>query len=218
MLQSLVMALALSLSPIPSAPVAHEWREVFSPDGTITRQHLPKQIDTPLSPLTTLAATVTPLQQTGPSSQRFDLVFVDAFGANRYGLTIPPHLTSREFFEEIKLRLTPAGILAYNSPHGFGNAFTDALYKTIAAVFPERFVFDTKHSNVLIMAAVTPRQLSRAALLARGKAAAERGALTYPSLLPRLEHLENAPAPDAIDAPLLTDDYAPVDRLLRGKR
>jgi hypothetical protein len=70
----------------------------------------------------------------------------------------------------------------------------------------------------MIMAAVTPRQLSRAALLARGKAAVDQGTLTYPSLLARLEQLEDAPAPEAIDAPLLTDDYAPVDRLLRGKR
>ncbi len=150
--------------------------------------------------------------------ERFDLVFVDAFGANRYGLTVPPHLTSREFFEETKLRMTPAGILVYNSPHALGNAFADALYKTIAMVFPERFVFDTQQSNVLIMGAVTPRNLTRDVLLARGKAAVEDGTLTYPSLLSRLEQLEHAPAPETVDAPLLTDDYAPVDRLLRGKK
>jgi hypothetical protein len=88
------MTLALSLAPAPS-PVPHEWREVFSPDGTITQLYLPKQVDTPLSPFTTLAATVTPLQQTGPSSQRFDLVFVgDGYTASQQSLFIS-HATSK---------------------------------------------------------------------------------------------------------------------------
>jgi len=150
--------------------------------------------------------------------EQFDLIFVDAFGANRYGLTIPPHLTTREFFEEASRRLTPNGVLVYNSPYALGNAFTNALYKTLAAVFPERFVFDTTHSNIMIMATKTPRHFSRDDLLRRGKAAMDAGTFTYPSLMARLELLIDAPAPDTIDAPLLTDDFAPVDRLLRTKQ
>jgi hypothetical protein len=36
-------------------------------------------------------------------------------------------------------------------------------------------------------------------------------------LLDRLETLRELPAVDSLAAPLLTDDYAPVDRLIRGK-
>jgi spermidine synthase len=152
------------------------------------------------------------------SREQFDLIFLDAFGANRYGLTVPPHLATREFLEEAKSRLTPNGILVYNSPYALGNPFANAIYKTIASVFPERFIFDTQHSNIIIMATKTPCNLSRNDLLARGKAAMDAGTLTYPSLMARLEQLIDAPAPDTIDAPLLTDDFAPVDRLLRTKR
>ncbi len=55
---------------------------------------------------------------------------------------------------------------------------------TIAAVFPEVHIFET-HDDLssFIIAAITPRKLSRDDLLARGKAAVERG--TVPHLLER---------------------------------
>lgn len=52
-----------------------EEREVFSPDGTISRVVTPVQ-DQPPAPRSAVQADVIPIQQTGPSSQRFDLVFV----------------------------------------------------------------------------------------------------------------------------------------------
>jgi len=150
------------------------------------------------------------------TQERYDLVMVDAFGANRYGLTIPPHLTTREFLEEVKSKLTPQGLLAYNSPRRIGTPLAESLYKTIAAVFPEVYIFETHdYLSSLIIAAVTPRKLSREDLLARGKTAVERG--TVPHLLDRLETLRPLPPVDSLAAPLLTDDYAPVDRLIGGK-
>lgn len=56
-----------------------EWREVFSPDGSIERALVPRQVDPPLDPGTVrraATAEVVPLQVTGASSERFDLVFV----------------------------------------------------------------------------------------------------------------------------------------------
>jgi spermidine synthase len=150
------------------------------------------------------------------TQERYDLIVVDAFGANRYGLTIPPHLTTREFLEEVKGKLTPQGLLAYNSPRRIGTPLAESLYKTIAAVFPEVYIFETHdYLSSLIIAAVTPRKLSREDLLARGRAATERG--TVPHLLDRLETLRELPPVDSLAAPVLTDDYAPVDRLIRGK-
>jgi hypothetical protein len=79
MLQPLVLALVVSLATAPApgpTKAPREWREVFSADGTITQLYLPAQVDAPVSPYAALAANVVALQQTGPSSERFDLVFV----------------------------------------------------------------------------------------------------------------------------------------------
>jgi spermidine synthase len=150
------------------------------------------------------------------TQERYDLIVVDAFGANRYGLTIPPHLTTREFLEEAKRRLTPPGLLAYNAPRRIGTPLAESLYKTLAAVFPEVYIFETHdYLSSLMIAAATPRKLTRDDLLARGRAAMERG--TVPHLLDRLETLRPPPSLDSLAAPLLTDDYAPVDRLIRGQ-
>ena len=152
------------------------------------------------------------------SQERYDLIVVDAFGANRYGLTIPPHLTTREFLEEVKNHLTPQGLLAYNAPRRIGTPLAESLYKTIAAVFPEVYIFETHdYLSSLMIGAVTPRKLTREDLLARGKAATERGE-TVPHLLDRLETLRELPPVDSLKVPVLTDDYAPVDRLMRGER
>ncbi|QIS02274.1 hypothetical protein F5X71_08020 [Nocardia brasiliensis] len=63
------------LSTGTGSATQYEEREVFSPDGTISRVVAPVQDQTP-APRSAVRADVVPIQQTGPSSQRFDLVFV----------------------------------------------------------------------------------------------------------------------------------------------
>jgi hypothetical protein len=93
-------AAALPAAPAASAdtaqaqpqPTSSEWREVFSPNGTIRRVHVTRHVDTSPAPLAALkAAQVIPIEVNGPSESRFDLVFVgdgytssqfDAFGAH----------------------------------------------------------------------------------------------------------------------------------------
>jgi hypothetical protein len=74
----------------PSPPAEMQWREVFSPDGTISRRHLPKESTRAPSARdlgAAAAATVTPIQETGPASQRFDMVIVgDGYTAAQQGL------------------------------------------------------------------------------------------------------------------------------------
>ncbi|WP_309116977.1 M64 family metallopeptidase [Saccharothrix sp.] len=73
----LAVALAAVTAPAPGgaaqAPV--EWREVFSPDGTITQVAVPKVLETRAEP-SEVAADVVAVQETGAPDQRFDLVFV----------------------------------------------------------------------------------------------------------------------------------------------
>jgi IgA Peptidase M64 len=73
----LAVALVVVTAPAPGgasqSPV--EWREVFSPDGTITQVQVPVALETRAAP-SEVAAEVVAIQQTGAPEQRFDLVFV----------------------------------------------------------------------------------------------------------------------------------------------
>ncbi|MEU7481500.1 M64 family metallopeptidase [Lentzea sp. NPDC042327] len=73
-----VTALALfAQSPAGGAAPAMEWREVFNEDGSITQALTPKAPKERATDLRTLAAAeVVPVQVTGDSADRFDLVFV----------------------------------------------------------------------------------------------------------------------------------------------
>ncbi|NEE34568.1 hypothetical protein G3M53_55165, partial [Streptomyces sp. SID7982] len=90
-----VLALALvSAAPAGSAAAggteATEWREVFSPDGGITRVRIPEQPDRAPAAKdlrAAAAATVTSLRDSGPSAERFDVVIVgDGYTASQSGL------------------------------------------------------------------------------------------------------------------------------------
>lgn len=85
----LTVAAAALFAPVPSGavegpPTDREWREVFSQDGSITKKLViaaPKVEVTLRSAL--VAADVIPIQVTGASDARFDLVFVgDGYTAN----------------------------------------------------------------------------------------------------------------------------------------
>ncbi|GII82582.1 hypothetical protein Ssi03_05720 [Sphaerisporangium siamense] len=81
----------LPAAPAHAGPVAEkEWREVFSPDGTISRVLVPARKPAALSRelvQKAAAAEVIPLQETGPSAQRFDLVIIgDGYTAAQMGL------------------------------------------------------------------------------------------------------------------------------------
>lgn len=73
-----VIATALFVqAPAGDAAPAMEWREVFSEDGSITMVRTPKAPpERPSDFRRAVAAEVVPVQVTGDSSERFDLVFV----------------------------------------------------------------------------------------------------------------------------------------------
>ncbi|XLD90830.1 M64 family metallopeptidase [Polymorphospora sp. A560] len=88
-----VLAATLLFASTPPAAAAaqdRQWREVFSPDGTITQMYLPTERATAMTPQQSAAAAaaeVIALQNTGPSSTRFDMVIVgDGYTASQMGL------------------------------------------------------------------------------------------------------------------------------------
>ncbi|GAA0208729.1 hypothetical protein GCM10010492_02910 [Saccharothrix mutabilis subsp. mutabilis] len=79
-----LVAAALLAQPLTATAAPTVVKEVFAPDGTITRARV-AQPPTDAA-LVATAAEVVPIQQTGPSSSRFDLVFVgDGYTAAEIG-------------------------------------------------------------------------------------------------------------------------------------
>ena len=143
------------------------------------------------------------LRQTGQSQARYDVVAVDAYRLPY----IPWHLTTVEFFEEVRARLTEEGVVAINVGHTPGDwRLVAAMVATMRAVFPSVHVIDVPTSfNAIVTATVQPT--ASEALIdnlphltdARLRSVAQSAH----------ENLHEAPPSDLI----FTDDRAPIEQL-----
>ncbi len=133
----------------------------------------------------------------------FDVAIGDAFG----GLAVPWHLTTREFLEEISDSLTEDGFYVMNLIDHGDLDFLRAELSTAQAVFPhvavvtvpERFEIG---GNFMLVASKRP--IPEDAIIAEAE---------------KLELVVTAVGGDGLDvfidgAPVLIDDFAPVDQLL----
>jgi spermidine synthase len=92
------------------------------------------------------------------SNRTYDVIAIDAYRPPY----IPFHLTTREFFEQLRAHLTPNGVVAVNT----GRTRTDyslanALASTLKSVFPSVFVLDaydggSELGNSLVVATMQP--------------------------------------------------------------
>ncbi len=136
-----------------------------------------------------------------------DLVIGDAFGR----LVVPWHLTTRELMAEVHRVLREAGVYAMNLIDRPGAHFARAEAATVASVFG-------------YVALIAPPAAVRGAEVANFVLLASDAPLPLDALRPRLAalaepvELVSGTALDAFagHAPVLTDDYAPVDQLLAG--
>lgn len=154
------------------------------------------------------------VQQAGPA---YDLIFLDAYNSD----SIPFHLTTREFFQEVERRLAPGGVVVSNiigTLRGEQSAFFRAMYRTLGEVFPTLYaipVFDPNWTigdiNIILLATRETTRLTRAELVAR---AGRLGGRLVPAsdLAGYAANLLELPIPTR-DVPILTDDYAPVEIL-----
>ena len=132
---------------------------------------------------------------------------------------IPYHLTTVEFIDEARQRLSEDGILAVNVGRTSTNfALVDALAATASQVFPSVYVVDEPGppdtiGNSLLVATVQPTQLANlSANIAQ-----------LPAHLPA-EFVQFAtdaqayarPAAPGPDAPVFTDDRAPVEWIVHS--
>jgi len=148
------------------------------------------------------------------SSSRYDLIIVDAFN----DLSVPYHLTTREFTQQLRNRLAPDGALVTNVVDNFARGrFLASYVKTLQSVFGEQNVAvmieseldteDVQSTFVVIASPVLDRMLSSIQndrKLTDPPAAAGRP-------LPPEDLRRYLLSRRAI---VLTDDYVPVDNML----
>ncbi len=146
--------------------------------------------------------------------ERWDVIAVDTF----YEDGVPFHLTTRQFLELARERLTPGGVVVTNvigSIRGEGSRLFRALYRTYRSVFPTVLVHpvggDLGYQNIIVVATEGAAP-SKAFLRDRW----QRLRALHPSspdLAAAIGERYDAFIPTR-DVPTLTDAYAPVDALL----
>jgi hypothetical protein len=145
------------------------------------------------------------------TAERWDLIIIDAYTVNRYGDTIPPHMTTREFFTELSGRLNADGIVHYHC--AFSLPLLSALERTMATVYPHVIRADGE-----LLASRTPMRTNAGELEAQMAGGPSEPLLaSLPTLRWKLRKIRTKPLPGGDRAPILTDDYAPVDTLIYGR-
>ncbi len=157
------------------------------------------------------------------TDERYDVIMIDAF----YADGVPFHMTTLEFMQLVRERLTPGGVVATNvigAITGGSSQITRALWKTYSAVFPTVRLHpvyegpaDRRGDDIrnIIVIATERGAPPRDRLLASWNEERERRAANAPNLAAAVRDRWERPIPTA-DVPLLTDGYAPTDALLLG--
>ena len=154
----------------------------------------------------------------------YDLIFLDAYNSD----TIPFHLTTSEFYRELEEHLGPGGFVCSNIIgiiRGEGNAYFQAMYRTLAETFPAVYVFPvfengsetvTDELNVILVAGREEPRAEGGRLTSKEirERAGQLGGRLVPTrdLVKLADNLRDIREADP-DAVILTDDYAPVDNL-----
>jgi spermidine synthase len=150
------------------------------------------------------------------SKQKWDLILLDAY----YADTVPFFLCTREFFRIAKDHLNAGGVFVNNvigATTGPQSRFFRSVYRTMAEIFPQVHAFrvpesGTRSINIEVFGvnakdAITLDTLRRRAAQMQGKV------IKDDQLSSRVgNYLRGAVRTD--DVPTLTDDYAPVDKLI----
>ena len=143
------------------------------------------------------------------TNHTYDVVVLDAYRADR----VPYHLTTAEFMGLVRDRLDSDGVVVANvisAREGPESAFYRAQYRTMDRAFEHVYSFPTSESRALqniMLVASTGENLTETEFAERNRER-EIGI----DLAREIEHYRGS-VPVG-DAPLLRDDYAPVDGLL----
>ena len=141
------------------------------------------------------------------TKDHYDIILIDAYR----GPFVPFHLLTQQFYQLVKDHLSDGGVVAQNVEPT--TMLFDSAVKTIHSVFPQ-IEFYSAEGNVVTVA--YPGKFETQDELA--KTAAERQAKYHfryelPTLLAARKRFPPDIGPMNADAPVLTDDFAPVEAL-----
>jgi hypothetical protein len=152
------------------------------------------------------------------SAQRYDVIWVDAFARHM----IPFHLTTVEFFSELRAHLTPNGVLAVNlasSGEGGDLLRADAVIQTMRESFPAIESFGVKgpwqsvpsrSENLIFFAGAPLEQYDHSGFVNKVATYVERRRLPVEAISLLHTH-RTQPWKRGV---VLTDDFAPYDLLI----
>jgi spermidine synthase len=151
------------------------------------------------------------------TQDRYDHILMDAYLRD----TLPFHLATREFFQEVRAKLRPGGAFVVNvigALEGPRSRLFRAVYRTLREVYPGVYVFPVDFHpggwaealrNIVVVG--TDRRWPPGEVRARAQAA--RSLVKVSGFDAAVADLYTRPiATD--DVPILTDDFAPTDALL----
>lgn len=151
--------------------------------------------------------------------RKYDAIMMDAYSSNTYGSFIPYHLATKEFFQLASEDLTVNGVLAYNVIGTYNEWRADivgSMYRTMKTVFPHVYHFPAADSRNIVLVGVKAKTggLTSATLRARVDLLRRAQPKMPAHFGPRLGRIQaNAPL-SAAKSPVLTDDHAPISKLL----
>ncbi len=143
------------------------------------------------------------------SDRQWDYIYCDTY----IGLAVPFHLTTEEFFREVRAHLRPGGLFGVNLAADMRAPFARAIYHTIRESFGTALVFGVKGSNnTLVLASSSPTLMPRERLIERGRELDRRWRFEPSLATLAASRLEVELV--AGDAVRLTDAYAPANHLV----
>jgi spermidine synthase len=155
------------------------------------------------------------------TQKKYDTILLDAYTANRYGSFIPYSLATKEFFALASDHLTTNGVLAYNiigTIEGEQESIVGAIYRTIKTTFPRVYLCPAVSSqNVVVLATKSSEPWSLLQLNRKADELIQAKRMTFPNFKTRLRSLQLEPPLSAANSRVLTDDFAPVDGLLKAE-
>ncbi|MCP4661553.1 MAG: hypothetical protein GY856_39635 [bacterium] len=143
------------------------------------------------------------------SERTWDYIYCDTY----IGDSVPFHLSTREFFREVKRHLNPEGVFGINLIDGPDSPFGKAMLCTVRTTFPQTYLFDVRGGNYLLLATDRSATVGSDELPAIATQLDTRWSFD-PSLVQMVEGFHEAEV-DLSDAQILTDGYAPVNHLIR---
>ena len=152
------------------------------------------------------------------TQNQYDIILLDAYFTD----TMPFHLTTKEFFELARKRLTPNGIIVANlisAVTGPNGKIARAFARTVRQVYPQVYLFASRRpdnvsldtiQNVIVVATRDKQRIDIKEIVKRASAL-DKGLFPDPIQDIAVAYFDRQ-LPE--DVPILTDDYAPTDNLL----